>query len=146
MDGPPVEFSACHRYARMGCQKVRRVIDLIRGRSANHALDLLIHDPHRAAPMVRKVLVSAVTNALQNPGVRAARLMVSRAYVNGGPLLQGRFRYRPGPMGRAMPIRRRTCHIHVCVADPTLGATTAPPAPTTAATTTSAAANAAAGE
>ena len=68
--------------------------------------------------MVRKVLASAVANALQNPSVRASRLVVSQAFVNGGPLLQGRMRFRPGPMGRAMPFRRRTCHIHVHVADP----------------------------
>jgi len=113
-----MQFKASHRYARMGARKARLVVELIRGRTANQALDTLAHDNHRASFYVRKVLASAVANALQNPDVRASRLLVSRAYVNEGPLLQGRMRWRPGPMGRAMPFRRRTCHIHVEVLDP----------------------------
>ena len=115
-----VEFKATHRYARMSARKARLVVDIIRGQTVNRALDDLAHDKHRASRYVRKVLASAVANALQNPEVRASRLVVSRAYVNGGPLLLGRLRYRPGPMGRAMPIRKRTCHIHLAVTDPQL--------------------------
>ncbi len=115
-----VEFKACHRYARMSARKARLVVDLIRGQTVNRALDDLTHDKHRASRFIRKVLASAVANALQDPAVRASRLVVNRAYVNGGPLLLGRLRYRPGPMGRAMPIRKRTCHIHLTVTDPTL--------------------------
>ena len=115
-----VEFKACHRYARMSARKARLVVDLIRGQTVNRALDDLTHDKHRASGFVRKVLASAVANALQDPAVRASRLVVNRAYVNGGPLLLGRLRFRPGPMGRAMPIRKRTCHIHLTVTDPTL--------------------------
>ncbi len=113
-----MQFKASHRYARMGSRKARLVVDLIRGRTVNQALDTLTNDNHRASFYVRKVLASAVANAMQNPDVRASRLVVSRAYVNDGPLLQGRMRWRPGPMGRAMPFRRRTCHIHVVVQDP----------------------------
>jgi len=113
-----LEFKATHRYARTAARKPRRVIDLIRGCPVNQALDLLRNDRHRAAADIRKVLAAAVANAMQNPAVKANRLVVSRAFVNEGPLLQGRMRFRPGPMGRAMPFRRRTCHIHVCVADP----------------------------
>jgi len=102
----------------MGVYKVRRVLALIRGRSANAALDELRHDRHRSARYIYKVLASAVANALQNPAVRANRLVVSRAHAQDGPLLQGGMRMRPGPQGRAMPIKRRTCHIHVHVADP----------------------------
>ncbi len=113
-----MQFKASHRYARMGSRKARLVVDLIRGRTVNQALDTLTNDNHRASFYVRKVLASAVANAMQNPEVRASRLVVSRAYVNEGPLLQGRMRWRPGPMGRAMPFRRRTCHIHIEVQDP----------------------------
>ena len=113
-----IQFKASHRYARIADRKVRRVIDTIRGSTANQALAELSVDTHRAAPMIRKVLASAVANALQNPAVKASRLVVSSAHVNGGPLLQGRMRFRPGPMGRAMPFRRRTCHIHLTVTDP----------------------------
>lgn len=120
-----LEFKATHRYARMAARKPRRVIDLIRGCSVNQALDLLRNDRHRSAVDIRKALASAVANAMQNPTVKANRLVVSKAYVNEGPLLQRRMRFRPGPMGRAMPFRRRTCHIHVFVADPQATAGTA---------------------
>ena len=122
-----MQFKAAHRYARMGPRKARLVVDLIRGRTANQALDTLANDNHRASFYIRKVLASAVANALQNPEVRASRLVVSRAYVNEGPLLQGRMRWRPGPMGRAMPFRRRTCHIHIYVQDPKVEAPIAEP-------------------
>lgn len=143
-----VEFKAAHRYARMAPRKVRKVIDLIRGQTANAALDTLRNDRHRAARHIEKVLASAVANALQDPRVKASRLVVSKAYVNEGPLLMGRLRFRPGPMGRAMPFRRRTCHIHVVLTDPTvqLGAVDEPEPETRAAATPSAGEAGSAGE
>ena len=115
-----MEFKASHRYARMGVRKARLVMDLVRGRTASQALDTLANDKHRASLYVRKVLASAVANALQNPDVRASRLVVSEAVANEGPLLQGRMRFRPSAMGRALPFRRRTCHLQIKVADPGL--------------------------
>lgn len=117
------ETRAVHRGARMGVYKARRVLALIRGRSVNQALDDLRHDRHRAARVIYKVLASAVANALQNPTVRPNRLVVSKTFAQDGPMLPGGFRFRPGPQGRAMPIKRRTCHIHVHVADPKADAT-----------------------
>jgi large subunit ribosomal protein L22 len=116
-------FRAVHRYARTGEYKARRVIDMIRGLPVNQALDILAVDRHRATPMVRAVLESAVANALQDAGVRANRLLVAAAWVGGGPLLAGGHRWRSGPQGRAFPIRKRTCHIHIHVADPQVAAT-----------------------
>jgi large subunit ribosomal protein L22 len=113
-----VEVRAVHRGARMGAYKARRILALIRGRSVNQALDELRHDRHRASRAIYKVLASAVANALQNPAVRANRLVVARTFAQDGPLLPGGMRVRPGPQGRAMPIKRRTCHIHIHVADP----------------------------
>lgn len=112
------EVRAVHRGATMGVYKVRRVLELIRGRTANQALDDLRHDRHRASRYVFKVLASAVANAVQNPSVRGNRLVVSRTWAQDGPMLPGGHRWRPGPQGRAMPVRKRTCHIHVYVADP----------------------------
>lgn len=112
------EVRAVHRGARMGAYKARRVLALIRGRSANEALDQLRNDRHRASRYVYDVVASAVANALQNPAVRANRLVIARTFAQDGPLLPGGMRVRPGPQGRAMPIKRRTCHIHVHVADP----------------------------
>ncbi len=116
------EAKAVHRFARMGAYKARLVMKLISGRTVNQALDDLRHDRHRASRYVYKVLASAVANALQNPDVRANRLVVSKAFANEGPMLAGGLRWRPGPQGRAMPIRKRTCHIHVHVTDPAVAA------------------------
>lgn len=113
-----LEFKACHRYARTSHRKVRYVVDLIRGRTVNQALNDLKQDKHRSSRFVEKVLASAVANALQNPEVRPNRLVVSQVYVQVGPMQQGGSRFRPGPRGRAMPIKKKTCHIHVHVADP----------------------------
>ncbi len=111
------EFRATHRHARITPRKARRVIELIRGMPAGDALDTLGNDNHRASIFIRKVLASAVANALQDETVRANRLIVSKAFVNQGPLLMGRQRFRPASMGRAAPYKRVTCHIHVHVAD-----------------------------
>lgn len=118
------EFSALHRYAPMSARKARPVIDLVRGLSVNLALEELEYIPRRAAPMVKKVIQSAVANAGQEGGVEAGELYVKTARINEGPLKQGRMRWRPAPMGRAMPIRKRTCHIEV-----TLGVAAAPSKP-----------------
>ena len=118
-----VEYRACHRFARIAPRKAQPVMDLIRGMPVSAALDLLRNDNHRASALVQKVLASAIANACnQNQDVRPNRLVVSQAHVNGGPLLFGRLRYRPTAMGRALPFRRRTCHLHVRVADPGVAA------------------------
>jgi len=79
----------------------------------NAALEELEYVHRRAGPMVLKVIRSAVANAGQVGGVEASQLFVKAARVNEGPLKQGRLRWRPAPMGRAQPIRKRTCHIEV---------------------------------
>ena len=112
------ETRAVHRRARMGVNKARRVMAILRGCTANEALDQLRHDRHRAGKAIYKVLASAVANALQNPTVRPNRLIISQIFAQDGPPLPGGKRMRPGPQGRAMPFKRRTCHIHVHVEDP----------------------------
>jgi large subunit ribosomal protein L22 len=124
-----VAFQATHRYARITSRKVRYVVDMIRGRSVSDALDILRNDKHRASRLVEKLLASAVANALQNPTVKANRLLVQGAAADCGPLLFGRYRFRPGPMGRAMPIRKRTCHIRIQLADPGASPARTEPAP-----------------
>lgn len=111
-------FKATHRYARIAPRKAQLIMDMVRGMPAGDALDVLRNDNHRASAMIYKVLASAVANALQDDDVRPNRLIVSTAVVQGGPLLFGRLRFRPASMGRAMPFRRRTCHLHIQVNDP----------------------------
>lgn len=108
-----MEYRAILRYAPMSARKVRPVVDLVRGRKVNDALETLTFIPKRAAPMVTKLIQSAIANAGQEGGVEAGELVVAKARVNDGPLKQGRMRWRPAPMGRAQPIRKRTCHIEV---------------------------------
>lgn len=109
---------ASHRYARMSARKARLVVDLVRGQPVNRALDILSLTPKRAARFVEKVLRSAIANAALREGVDVNRLVVVDARVDEGPLLGGRPRWRPGPRGRVMPYRKRTCHIHIGLAQP----------------------------
>jgi large subunit ribosomal protein L22 len=110
-----MEFQASHRYAHISAKKARPSADLIRGLAVGRALDLLGTHPARGSSLFLKVLRSAIANASQNEAVDVNNLIVSDARVDSGPLNQGRVRIRPGPMGRAMPIRKRTSHLRISV-------------------------------
>ncbi|HMS15450.1 MAG TPA: 50S ribosomal protein L22 [Planctomycetota bacterium] len=110
------QFRAIHRFAPMSARKARPVADLVRGLPAQEALNELEFIPRRAAPLLKKVIRSAVANAGQAAGLAVDQLYVAAARINEGPLKQGRLRFRPGPMGRACPIHKRTCHIEVILA------------------------------
>ena len=112
-------FRATHRNARISPRKVRHLADMIRGRFADEALDLLRFQPHRGARMLEKVLRSALGNAQdpdQNPGktMRVERLVVVDARVDGGPMFK---RMRPRARGMAFLIKKRMSHIHVTLED-----------------------------
>jgi large subunit ribosomal protein L22 len=109
------EFRATHRYARMPARKARLIAGLIRGMTVNQALEQLQFSPKRAAVFYLKVLKSAVANAGQDENVNVNRLYLADCRADDGPLLQNRVRFRPGPQGRAMPIRKRTCHITIAL-------------------------------
>ncbi|MBP89810.1 MAG: 50S ribosomal protein L22 [Planctomycetaceae bacterium] len=114
-----MSFRAAHRYARISPRKVRPLADMIRGRFADEALDILRYQPHRGARMLEKVLRSALGNAQdpdQNPGqtIRVDRLVVVDARVDGGPMFK---RMRPRARGMAFLIKKRTSHIHVALED-----------------------------
>lgn len=115
-----MSYRAIHRYAPMSARKARPVANMVKGLGVNEALEVLEYEPKRAASFLSKVLRSAIANAGQTGGVEAGQLLVKSAVVNDGPLKQGRLRWRPAPQGRAMPIRKRTCHIEVVldVAEP----------------------------
>lgn len=116
------EFRAIHRYARISANKVRNVADLIRGLPVNHAIRVLKLNKRRGAYLLGKVLASAVANAAQDESdVNVNRLIVKKVWVDHAGLLQGRLRWRPGPMGRAMPIRKRIAHLTCIVAEAPAG-------------------------
>jgi large subunit ribosomal protein L22 len=112
-------FRASHKYARISPRKVRPLADLIRGRFADEALDILRYQHQRGARMLEKVLRSALGNAQdpdQNPGrtIRVDRLVVVDARVDGGPMFK---RMRPRARGMAFLIKKRMSHIHVALED-----------------------------
>lgn len=112
------EFRALHRGARISPYKARPVIDLIRGKQVDVALELLEYEPRRAASLIRKVVRSALSNASNDLDVDLKRLVVVDARVDGAGMLQGRRRYMPRAQGRAFPIIKRTSHISVTLAPP----------------------------
>lgn len=105
-----MRFYAIHCYARISATKVRLVIDMIRGKSANEALRILKLVQKRASGLIKKVLASAIANAEQKGSTNLNDLFIVEVIANNGPMWK---RYRPGPMGRAMRIRKRTAHIKV---------------------------------
>jgi len=111
------EYRASHRFARITQRKARFVADMIRGRSANEALEILEFSPRRAAHYYLKVLRSAVANASQDESVNLNRLYVTDCRADDGPMLNNRLRYRPGPQGRAMPFAKKTSHLTVKVSE-----------------------------
>ena len=132
-----MEFIAKLNYVRVSPQKARLVLDLIKGRRVEEALDTLLFTKKGIAPKVYKLLRSALENANyvsaeKNLDVDVDRLYVARAIANEGPRMK---RIRPAPMGRAYRYQRRLSHIVISVAErktaglvETVGEETAAPA------------------
>lgn len=96
------------RHLRIAPRKVRVVVDQIRGRNAAEALDILQFTLKKGGEPVRKLLDSAIANAVENHNMDPDQLFVDSVYVDEGPTLK---RWRPRAMGRATPIMKRTSHI-----------------------------------
>ncbi|HLI64513.1 MAG TPA: 50S ribosomal protein L22 [Terriglobales bacterium] len=114
-----MEFTAKLNYVRVSPQKARLVLDLIKGRRVEEALDTLLFTKKGIAPRVYKLLRSAVENAnyvSQEKGldIDVDRLYVTRAIANDGPRMK---RIRPAPMGRAYRYQRRIAHIELALAE-----------------------------
>lgn len=105
-----IDVRAVARYIPMSAQKVRLVLDLVRGRGALEALEILRFTPKAAARPVAKLIRSAIANAEENFGLDGENLVIHRIYADEGPTMR---RYRFGARGRVKPIRRRSCHITV---------------------------------
>jgi large subunit ribosomal protein L22 len=109
------DYNATHRFARISVRKVRPLLDLIRGKYADDALDILKFMPHRGARMIEQVLKSAMANA-EDKGVRnSGDLVVTDARGDGGPMFK---RLMPRARGMAYMIRRRSAHIVIGLYDP----------------------------
>ena len=107
-------YTATHRHARISPRKVRSLANLIRGKHADEALDILKYMPHRGARMLEKVLRSALGNAEDRAAQNIGDLIVVDARVDGGPMFK---RIRPVSRGMAYGIQRRMSHISVTLED-----------------------------
>lgn len=100
--------------ANISAQKVRLVANQVRGMQVEKAEQLLQFSPKKAAAIVRKVLLSAISNAEHNEGADIDELKISQIFVDEGPTMK---RYRARAKGRGTRILKRTSHITVAVSD-----------------------------
>jgi len=113
------EYRAEARFQRISPQKARLVLNLVKGLSVQKALETLAFTKKRIAPVVHKVLTSALDNAKYLSDERGLdldvdNLIVKNAIANEGPRMK---RIRPAPMGRAFRYQRRLTHIIVTIAE-----------------------------
>jgi large subunit ribosomal protein L22 len=106
----PEDIRAHARYIPHSAQKVRLVMDLVRGKDVQEALNVLKFTPNAAARPVSKVLASAMANAEENFGVSRDDLYVYQIYADEAPTRKWR---RFGARGRFKPILRRSSHLTV---------------------------------
>ncbi|ABF13787.1 50S ribosomal protein L22 [Candidatus Palibaumannia cicadellinicola] len=109
-----METIAKHRYANSSAQKLRLVINLIRGKEVSKALEILTYTNKKAANLVKKVLESAIANAEHNDGADVDDLKIAKIFVDVGPSIK---RIMPRAKGRVDHILKRTSHITVVVSD-----------------------------
>src|SRR3954469_23189635 len=118
------EYRAEARFQRVSPQKARLVLELIKGRGVQEALETAAFTKKRIAPVIHKLLVSAVDNAKYVAGEQGVdldvdNLFVKQALANDGPRMK---RIRPAPMGRAYRYQRRMAHIEIAIAERLRGA------------------------
>jgi len=109
-----LDWCSSYRYAPLSPRKARLVTELITGRSVQDAMDILKFTRKRAAPMIDKVLKSAVADADEQQA-DVENLYVSSARVDEAGIRVGTKRWIPKDRGRAHPISKKACHIHVTV-------------------------------
>lgn len=109
-----MEYRASHRFADMSARKVRPFATLIRGRSADEALELLRFLPNKSARLLEQVLKSALGNAEDRGARNIDDLLVLESRVDEGPIMK---RIMPRARGTAYPIKRRYAHLRVTLWD-----------------------------
>jgi large subunit ribosomal protein L22 len=109
-----LEAKAVEKYIRMSPRKIKYVVDMIKSRTIEDAVDMLSLTPKKAADIVKKAIQSAVANATENHSMKEKDLFISKILVNEGPTLK---RFKPRARGRATRIRKRTSHLSVYVSN-----------------------------
>jgi large subunit ribosomal protein L22 len=111
-----MDATAISKFARYTPRKVNQVLGLIRNKPVQKAFEILSFTPKESATLITKTLKSAVANTGKLKS--QAGLRVKGCWVGQGPVLK---RMRPGPMGRGMPYKRKTCHLTIVISDETKG-------------------------
>ena len=109
-----MNYKASHRFSDMGARKIRPFADLIRGRAADEALELLRFYPNKGARLLEAVVKSAMGNAEMLGAREPEDLIVVDSRIDGGPIMK---RIMPRARGTAYPIKRRYSHIRVILSD-----------------------------
>ncbi|MXP51276.1 50S ribosomal protein L22 [Pantoea sp. SoEX] len=109
-----MESIARYRRAHSSAQKVRLVVDLIRGKKVSEALNILVYSNKKASLLVKKVLESAIANAEHNDGSDIDELKIKKISVDEGPTMK---RMRLRAKGRSDRIMKRTSHITIVVSN-----------------------------
>lgn len=109
-----METNAILRGVHLSAQKGRLVVDLVRGKPVDQALNILAFSPKKGAVIVKKVLESAIANAEHNNAADIDALKVTRIYVEQGTVLK---RFTARAKGRGNRISKQTCHIYVTVGE-----------------------------
>ncbi|MFQ6604188.1 MAG: 50S ribosomal protein L22 [Fidelibacterota bacterium] len=112
-----MEATAKHRYIRQSPRKVRKTLELVRGKQVGAALNTLHFSPEKAAVVIEKTLRSAVANLMvisDDKSIDPESLYIVQAYVDGGPVMK---RFRAASMGRASRLRRPSAHLTIVVSD-----------------------------
>lgn len=109
-----MEVRAVTKYVRISPNKVRKLVDSVKGKPVEKALDSLKFMPLKAAKIVEKTMRSAVANADQHPDIDVDNLVVRNVIADQGPTLK---RFRARARGRGTRILKRTSHITVILAE-----------------------------
>ena len=109
-----MESSAVAKYVRVSPQKVRLVMDQVRGKRVEDALNMLKFAPQKGAGLLLKLINSAVANAQQSSEVDVDKLYIKKIFADEGPMLK---RIIPRASGRATRILKRTSHLTVVLND-----------------------------
>ncbi len=107
-----METRAKTKYLRVSPRKVRLVVDQIRGKEVEAALNILKFTPKRSAAIVSKVLRTAIANAESTQSVDVDRLYVKQVTVDGAGMWK---RFMPRAQGRATRIRKRLSHVTIVI-------------------------------
>jgi large subunit ribosomal protein L22 len=97
-------------FARIGCQKARLVVDVVRGKDVNEAIRSLTFMKQKGAGLVKKLIESAVANAEDKKVIDVDNLYVKSIWVDMGPSMK---RFRPRAQGRAFMVKKKLSHINV---------------------------------